>query len=521
MKPVENILNLFSFTKSENISVYEDFNRFELKIKADKLFLPDSNNFAIAIDELLKISEFRINVSCDDRDSVSLFATSSTVNVKEFLAELAEEIEYDFEGCRFEIACDKHTKQEVVPIFALTQFLSYFHSLSSREQLQLLWKRFEVNQYLAFEILDGQGAEFGSDSIFFLKNRSGLSADEKATSMQMRAGRFNSIRNVCHFESANECQFIPDDFKVTKSQDCPPALIELLNHLCSLVSVVSLFDITRLTKDGLEYKLNGYKSVSDTVLTNQIHSESGDLYYQIYDWVYRSGNLSDKIGLTRNLLSIHLLSTKTLELRGNPFDSIKSSFEIYLKQNIKQYIELRSKISDQIVDQTNKATKIAEEFAGSYKKSIMAFVSFFASIIIAKVFTTKQLNGAFTREATGVALAFLGIATIYFVASYVEFGAEKTRFVKNYQNLKSRFRDLLVEEDINRIVDNDQVHLDDLAYMNAKVKRFSGLWISTILIMLATLFSLSDTYNFASFKKWVGTFSVSAQLPASAQIKKN
>lgn len=520
MQPVENILNLFEFTASESVWVYEDFNRFEFKTKVANFVCPKLAELNDNVNDLLQYSDFRINVFCNDNEPLSLMATSNNINSSEFLDELNEELDYGFEKCVFEIICDKLGVREAIPVFSLDSFTDYVVKLKSQEQLQIFWRKFAVNGYLAFEILASNGSEFGTDSIFFLKNRSSLTVEEKATVAQMRVGRFSSIRSVCHFESANECQFIPDDFKITKSQDCSVALLDLFSRLCNLISLISLFDITRLTSDGLEYKLNGYKSVSDKVVTDKLHSESGDVYYQISDWVYRSGNLSDKIGLTRNLLSIHLISTETLELKGNPFDSIRSSFEIYLKQNIKQYIELRSKISDQIVDQTNKATKIAEEFAGSYKKSIMAFVSFFASIIIAKVFTTKQLNGAFTREATGIAFAFLAIATIYFIASYVEFDAEKKRFIKNYQNLKSRFRDLLVEEDINKIVDNDQIHRDDLMYMKYKVRRFSWLWTSTILIMLITLLSLSDTYNFATLKRWINISFTSTEVSSPIQTKK-
>lgn len=42
------------------------------------------------------------------------------------------------------------------------------------------------------------------------------------------------------------------------------------------------------------------------------------------NWCYNEGNLIDKIGITRNILSLHLESINNLTLGGNPLFSILS-----------------------------------------------------------------------------------------------------------------------------------------------------------------------------------------------------
>lgn len=497
MKPVTSLLQLFELSGTLPLVVKEDFERLEAvgTIAEGKLVLPEKSILEAASNELLKWSHFTLSITCDEHESVDL--DSSLLLYVDFLEAIQSAITFGYTSCKITLTCHKGLETSPCPVFNLNEFVDYLNNLNHKQLLLLLWRKFKPNNYLAFEVVEDFSNEFSTGSIFFLRNRKQPTTDELATLQTSRTERFNSIRNICHFESAAECQFIPEDFKFIVDDNCSELLKNIFERLCGIVSIISLFDITRLVDEGVEFKLNGYKSISGVLSGDKLHKASISEYYKIYNWVYGGGNLSDKIGLTRNLVSIHLASPETLELRGNPFDSVRSAFDLYLKQNIKQYIELRGKISDQLVDQNNKATKIAEEFAGSYKKSVLAVVSFFASIIIAKVFTTKELHGTFTKEASLIAFAFLAISALYFILSYVEFNKEEERFIRNYQNLKSRFTDLLVQEDIDRILDDNKIHKDDVAYMNSKIKRFSILWISTLLIMVLAVLALSDTYNYS------------------------
>lgn len=502
MKPVSNLLELFESSASLTLTVKEDLERLEAEgpVAANNLIIPIVSLLEECTLELQKVSGFRLSITCDGNDSVDL--DSNALDYADFLSSIQRGIDLHFVTCIVKLICYKDSNSSSIPIFNLTEIIKYLNSLNYKQLLLLLWRKFETGNYLAFELVENFASDFGTGSIFFLKDRKYPNHEETATLQSLRIDRFNSIRNVSYFENVAECQFIPDDFSLIHEINCPDSVKMLLNCLCGLFSIVSLFDITRLVDEGIEFKLNGYKSISGTLSANRMHVASISEYYKIYNWVYYGGNLSDKIGLTRNLVSIHLISPENLELRGNPYDSVRSAFDLYLKQNIKQYIELRSKISDQLIDQTNKATKIAEEFAGGYKNSILAVVSFFASVIIAKVFSTKELHGIFTKEASIILFAFLILSAAYFLLSYIEFGKEKNRFVKNYQNLQSRFADLLVKEDIDRILDQDKIHKDDLAYMDSKIFRFSLMWSSTLIIMLLAVLLLSDTYNFYNIGKW-------------------
>lgn len=73
--------------------------------------------------------------------------------------------------------------------------------------------------------------------------------------------------------------------------------------------------------------------------------------------------------------------------------------------------------------------------------------------------------------------------------------AEKERLKIRYKNLKGRFKDLLVDEDINKILREDQEFEDEIRFIEIRANRYTFLWIGTVLIVIVAILSLSDYIN--------------------------
>lgn len=173
-----------------------------------------------------------------------------------------------------------------------------------------------------------------------------------------------------------------------------------------------------------------------------------------------------------------------MTLGGNPLFSILSNYEIYRKQNIKQYVEIRNKLSDHLLDLKDKADKIVDNFASDFKKSIFAFVSFFASIVVVQVLRNGDFVNVFSIDATLLSIAFLIIATLFFIASKWELSQQYRRYEEMYKNLKLRQKDLLNDDDLTRILDDDADYKSNIKYIQEKKKIYSNLWIKTIVVFL-------------------------------------
>jgi archaellum biogenesis ATPase FlaH len=106
-----------------------------------------------------------------------------------------------------------------------------------------------------------------------------------------------------------------------------------------------------------------------------------------------------------------------------------------------------------------------------------------------------DFNDIFTKDATYIALFLIFISFIYFVYSYWNLSEERSRLTKRYENLKNRFKDLLVEDDIKKILRDDKEFNEELEFIDKRRKYYSLLWVILIFASLILIFSLSTFLN--------------------------
>lgn len=307
-----------------------------------------------------------------------------------------------------------------------------------------------------------------------------------------RNKRIQQIRSVCHFVQPSQLPLIPEDFLFDNVEYLQNyGFLESIKKLLNLTLILCLYDITEVRENNLKYRLDGYKVISeDNVNINNLDFSSVDEYQHIYEWLYGSNNLIDKIGITRNILSLHIGKNNGLSLPEHTFLSVKSSFKIYEKENVKQYIEVRNKISEQILDFNNRASGIVDDFAGGFQKSIIAVLTFFSSVLVIQVISNKSFEHIFNSDTYILALLFIGASLIYYFISRKDIKIQKQRFISSYNNLKSRYTDLLIDEDINAILNNDSEFNEDVQYIDTKLSLYSRLWLWTLGITFATITGL-------------------------------
>jgi len=303
-----------------------------------------------------------------------------------------------------------------------------------------------------------------------------------------REKRISNITSNNHSSFFAKLNVLPEDFIFNGNGEIELLALEQFQRLAKILLIASIFDITDLTKENFYYKLNGYKSISESIDTDKINIKNLDDFYNIYLWIYGNGNILDKIGLARNLISLHLNKNSILELEGDVFESLKSSYKIYEKQNVKQYIEVRNKMSDQILDYGKRVASFTDNFANGFQKSALSLVTFFSSLIVTRILATPKNNSDFINYSTLITLVFIGITLIYMIISRFELKEQESRFKKSYKDFKTRYTDLLTEEDIARILNNDEEHKADLLYITKKKKWYTVLWIAVlVLILIATV----------------------------------
>ena len=159
--------------------------------------------------------------------------------------------------------------------------------------------------------------------------------------------RLHENRDKCaHFANASLLKFIPDDFMLYE-ESSNEELNQIFNGLLAFYLLVFLADFSTVST-RLHIRLKGYKLITEDFNFTKLKNSNPSELYKIYKWVYGSGNFTDKIGLARNLITIHLSSDSLLSVESDTVHSLTSGYDMYLKENVKQYIEVKSKLSEAI-----------------------------------------------------------------------------------------------------------------------------------------------------------------------------
>jgi hypothetical protein len=480
--PFQQLLKLFDF---KSLSIKERFDEFLLLFTLASIHTIDTGQFEDALKFLNVRDGLHLSFTIDDGESTDFYSGNL---VSEFLNDLNGKLTLvEDEVVNFTIRITKNAVGGVISVYSYEDIINYFQSLTVQAILNDFNKFLPKENYLVFEFQTNEPVSKTKSIWFVNKGFSG-------TPYQIdRQPVLSKAQTSCYFNYLPKLSLIPQDFEFLELPG--EKLAEVFNKLTSILSVAFLFDITNLQNNHLEFRLNGYKSINGTSDLSAFKVDPENQYFKIYNWVYDSGNFVDKIGLARNIISLHFENEKLSELKGDPFTSIQSSYKVYEKQNIKQYIEIRNKISDQLLSFHDRANKIIETFASGFQKSAFALLTFYISAIILKVLGKDKLVQVFTIDAAILSTSFILCSIIYYFVLKWEVKVQKDRFENNYNDVKKRYTDLLDQQDISRILNNDHEFNSDLKFIQDKGKNYTIMWFSFLAIFFVSTWLLYFTYN--------------------------
>lgn len=293
-----------------------------------------------------------------------------------------------------------------------------------------------------------------------------------------------SARNKgCLFYENKNYPFIPQDFDINPVFE-HTGIADLFNTLKLAFSIIFLADITSLDKKVLTATIKGYRHVTGTIqLDGSKDAEIAAAYYEIYQWAYADGGTTDKLGIARNLLSIHIDGSALRNLQDGSMPAIISNYSIYLKDSVKQYIEIKNKLSDQIQKQSEKASEMVKSIGSYLRASIFSVYSFVITTFIIRSMSKASTDALLSDGIYLIFIMFIFLSIGTLVYAYKEAEAELGRFESIYDAFKSRFDDLLSKSDRDRILQNDKEYKRDVEYVKQSRKRAVYLWLACLLVV--------------------------------------
>ncbi len=387
---------------------------------------------------------------------------------------------------RLEVTVAKKRQSDCVSIYDINAFVADLNSLTVEQQ------------FLEFSKLSNQG--IATQCILYTEQPSvssslfGFSSEGNALPNigGPRKEVLDKAADICHFAQADKMPFIPEDFNF--GTNAPAALSVLAEKLKTILAIAYVLDRVEIKENKLNYFLKGYKTISGTDdLQKKDFKESVGEVYALYKWMYSGGAVSDKAGMVRNVLSLNMEEGKPFCVYKWVIGGVYSNYEIYLKSNVKQYIEAKGKAETSVADLCSKMFQCVDSLTSSFKGNLAGFFALFASVVIANATKSGSFREIFTPPIMLLGAASVGVSALYLILSAIFLHIGVDRLQKSYQRLKVRFLDVLNKEDLDRILQKDEEYRISLKQVRIGFYSVVVVWIAVLLGILLVLLAGEET----------------------------
>jgi hypothetical protein len=431
------------------------------------------------------------------RDSVSILivigdgeGTVITAGAVEDVAAQVEELHQRKlianQGDKFSISLtiSKTTKQGTASVYSPSLFLIHLNSCSLGERLGVFNDFLSETGYVQL-LCDGPISRVGSQTVFLdVEHRD--SVPKKIDRLSLIAKR----NEVAYFSEGAAYSLIPDDFKLIEAGN-DTQWQRFFESMTNLLVVAFTADYSSLSgHNELSFRVNGYKTISCVVRDQQLIGIKWQEAFAIYQWTYEGGSISDKVGLLRNVLSLHLDEQGCPTYGKDVHGSVLSGFAIYLKRNVAQYIEIKNKLAEFLQETSQDALKDVRDYIGAVKQALGAVMTFFVTTMVLRAVSGKGLSGIFTTDITVLTWAFLGASSIYLCLSLFMLSRDMRTLGNNYARIKTQYLDILDSGDLKRIFQDDQPLRDIGHEVKRRALVITLAWIAVVAILAGVAYAL-------------------------------
>lgn len=462
MKKLIQFPNIENLKIKERIKVFESFFEFHAK---------DAPNFEYFSNLIKNVPERdRINISLQDEgENICFITLHNQIEYKNFIEQTD-----DNEIIQATVKIDKGILENRFSVYSFDTFAEDLLTLEIKKVMKSFSDLLkDASDFLIFDVFD-------SDIVFYTKTMFFVPWGKEIENAFKRKKRIEKCKEICYFFNFDILEILPDDFKVevSESNNCLAPLFKKINAILSLGFIASSFSIENQRIKGI---INGQRIVEFQYDMNSI--KENQTLYTIYNWIYGEGNLIDKGIIARNIISIQCKYVSINEMDEKTTAAIQSNYNLYLKGNVKEYLELKNKICEFIKDTVTKTGEYATGLLDKFKSNIFAVFGFLFTVILANIVSEQPLNNIFTKDITILMELVIAGSWGYFIICVFQSNYETKKVYESYEQLKDVYKDILTEQDLSEIFDDKMIKKMKRSIKKSKII-YSILWIIFLLICL-------------------------------------
>lgn len=479
---LKNILNENSFTILEGTRVVDINGVFKANILKES---PAAFNWIIEnnLRDMVEIS--LTNTIGDYRKLVSNSLENYNEEYKEFINALDKD--EDISIC---VNIQKNIKDNTISIYDFNAFVENLLEKTLCKIMRSFSLLLQDKSYLILEIQDSE-IMFCTDTMIF-KGVSYQNIDIDTDKLIDRLEQLNKCKVASNFYGINEYGLIPNDFDIVHPY-LSNQFTSLFEKIKMILSLAYISNTANIENDSLIIHIMGQRNVNYKTDLDIDKLKVNNQFYKIYKWVYTDGNPVDKAIIARSLISLHCKLTDLLNIDEAIFSSIKSNYELYQKDNVVQYLELKNKLSEYILDACTKINDISHLLMDRLKNNILAFLTFMLTAFLANLLSDSPLNNIFTKDVASIIYLVLTGSIIYLIISLEETKSTMKKLDKSYQKLKENYDGLLDENDIKNIFKDDEILNENKEEVKRVANMIKVVWIILILLCFIVTFVRSNS----------------------------
>ena len=473
-------MEFFSIVKKifqkENIEISERLYTVEASLNVNYGNFPKDEDI---IDIFKHVSDrdcLKINLECGFKSQI---ITQKTVDLSEFRDDLVDD-----DSVNVKIQIDKNV---VGGRFSIYNFDSFSMDLNSRSVVDVMhWfsKILKNKNIVVFNIFD-------SDVMLKTKTMIFCSCTDSFSKIEFnRFDRLSECRNVASFYDMNTYELIPDDFMIEGVRRNSENLEELFNKISTILSLVYTSTFAHIESNDIFLKMNGHINLSEHFCVEQIcYSKT---WKKIYQWIYTDGNATDKALLVQNVIGLYCKQENLLSLEDDIFIGIKSNYNLYLKENIKLYLEMKRDISKNIQNNIFEIQKNLFTVFDAFKKNILAIFAFLFTVVVTKIGENVKFKDIFNAEISNI-MEFVFVGSIIY--AYIEFNETNEKIAnieKRFDNFKEIYKDIISTSGESENVNNNKMIRAEISEIDSKARKWIYFWISVMILAILIIEIFTD-----------------------------
>jgi len=296
----------------------------------------------------------------------------------------------------------KNKIDNAISVYSVSALEKYITSAKLSSILQALSSILE--EAIHFEVKENT-TEFHTQTISFSRSRTSAALNFSERKLQMA-----SIKENTSFSGVQNLALLPNDFHIQLPREELP-LQKFCMFLCGLLALASLCNVSQLNQDDkFSIRMYGYKAIALDNLDRNYLLENSAMLYKIYRWVYDTDTVTDRLGLARNVISLHLGPNGLPVLNAALWDAIHSNYQIYLKGNIESYLEVKGKIAELLLETIEKTNQFSENLLDSLKNNVLIILTFLLTVVV--------INGVKDMSVAAVfSIPYLIVTTVLILCS--------------------------------------------------------------------------------------------------------